>query len=117
MEYLGRSYDQWRTTTEPRRAEGFREPATSWQTRGAPGSSDLVRRHIHGESLRPVWTVPVQLFVYRQLMYLVLFKSLLTAAQGIPAHWVKVQRTGKVRLRYEGASIEGLRCASEGTAP
>ena len=80
-------------------------------------SSSVIAFKLDRERMRLLWWLFWQRLAYRQLMYLVLFKSLLTAAQGIPAHWVKVQRTGKVRLRYEGASIDGLRCASEGTAP
>jgi len=46
------------------------------------------------ESLRPIWRVPIQQFVYRQLMYLVLIRSTLAALGGIRLGWQKLQRAG-----------------------
>jgi cellulose synthase/poly-beta-1,6-N-acetylglucosamine synthase-like glycosyltransferase/peptidoglycan/xylan/chitin deacetylase (PgdA/CDA1 family) len=46
------------------------------------------------ESLRPLWTLPLQQFVYRQLMYLVVIQSLVTAASGAHLGWHKLERTG-----------------------
>ncbi|BCY13479.1 bi-functional transferase/deacetylase [Actinoplanes sp. L3-i22] len=46
------------------------------------------------ESLRPIWRVPIQQFVYRQLMYLVLIQSTLAALGGIRLGWQKLQRAG-----------------------
>ncbi|GAA1625837.1 bifunctional polysaccharide deacetylase/glycosyltransferase family 2 protein [Actinoplanes couchii] len=46
------------------------------------------------ESLRPVWLVPLQQFVYRQLMYLVLIQSVLAAIGGIRLGWQKLNRAG-----------------------
>ncbi|GAA4958872.1 hypothetical protein GCM10023238_27090 [Streptomyces heliomycini] len=37
---------------------------------------------LDGESLRPLWTLPLQQVVYRQLMYLVLVQACLTAVNG-----------------------------------
>jgi cellulose synthase/poly-beta-1,6-N-acetylglucosamine synthase-like glycosyltransferase/peptidoglycan/xylan/chitin deacetylase (PgdA/CDA1 family) len=49
------------------------------------------------ESLRPLWTLPLQQFVYRQLMYLVVVQSLVTALTGIRLRWYRIDRTGEAR--------------------
>ncbi|MEV6344968.1 bifunctional polysaccharide deacetylase/glycosyltransferase family 2 protein [Actinoplanes sp. NPDC051851] len=46
------------------------------------------------ESMKPLWRVPLQQFVYRQLMYLVLIQSVLAALGGIRLGWQKLRRTG-----------------------
>jgi cellulose synthase/poly-beta-1,6-N-acetylglucosamine synthase-like glycosyltransferase/peptidoglycan/xylan/chitin deacetylase (PgdA/CDA1 family) len=46
------------------------------------------------ESLRTVWVVPLQQFVYRQLMYLVIFESMISALKGVRSGWRHLQRTG-----------------------
>ena len=46
------------------------------------------------ESLRTVWVVPLQQFVYRQLMYLVIFESVISALKGVRSGWRHLQRTG-----------------------
>ncbi|MEV6349957.1 bifunctional polysaccharide deacetylase/glycosyltransferase family 2 protein [Actinoplanes sp. NPDC051851] len=46
------------------------------------------------ESTKPVWLVPLQQFVYRQLMYLVLIQSTLAALGGIRLGWQKLKRAG-----------------------
>ncbi|MEV4347727.1 bifunctional polysaccharide deacetylase/glycosyltransferase family 2 protein [Actinoplanes sp. NPDC049596] len=46
------------------------------------------------ESWRPLWRMPLQQFVYRQLMYLVLIQSMLSAVRGIRLGWQKLRRTG-----------------------
>jgi hypothetical protein len=47
-----------------------------------------------GERLRDVWLVPLQQLVYRQLMYLVLIESVLTAVAGSRLRWHKLHRSG-----------------------
>ena len=37
------------------------------------------------ESLRPLWALPLQQFVYRQLMYLVIIEATVSALVGSPA--------------------------------
>ncbi|GLZ33916.1 hypothetical protein Lesp02_61040 [Lentzea sp. NBRC 105346] len=49
---------------------------------------------LDGEPLRPLWAYPLQQLVYRQLMYLVVIQSLVTALHGTPLRWQSVQRTG-----------------------
>jgi cellulose synthase/poly-beta-1,6-N-acetylglucosamine synthase-like glycosyltransferase/peptidoglycan/xylan/chitin deacetylase (PgdA/CDA1 family) len=50
------------------------------------------------ESLRPLWALPLQQFVYRQLMYLVIIESTISALIGIRAHWKTIPRTGDVEV-------------------
>jgi cellulose synthase/poly-beta-1,6-N-acetylglucosamine synthase-like glycosyltransferase len=47
-----------------------------------------------GERLRDLWTLPVQLVFYRQLMYLVMIHSLATALTGVRLRWHKLARIG-----------------------
>jgi hypothetical protein len=51
---------------------------------------------LDGESLTPVWTVPLQQFVYRQMMYLVVVQSLATASSGARLGWHKLRRRGDI---------------------
>ncbi|HEY8701965.1 MAG TPA: bifunctional polysaccharide deacetylase/glycosyltransferase family 2 protein [Arthrobacter sp.] len=50
------------------------------------------------ESLRPLWTLPLQQFVYRQLMYLVVIHSLVTALAGMHLRWHRMERYGSLRV-------------------
>jgi hypothetical protein len=54
---------------------------------------------IDGESLRPLWALPLQQFVYRQLMYLVIIESTVSALVGTRATWRHLTRTGDVEVR------------------
>ena len=51
---------------------------------------------LDGERLRPLWSLPLQQFVYRQLMYLVVIQSLVSAVSGARLRWHKLDRTGDV---------------------
>jgi cellulose synthase/poly-beta-1,6-N-acetylglucosamine synthase-like glycosyltransferase/peptidoglycan/xylan/chitin deacetylase (PgdA/CDA1 family) len=53
---------------------------------------------LDGESLRPLWAMPLQQFVYRQLMYLVIIESTISALIGVRAHWQHIPRTGDVEV-------------------
>lgn len=48
------------------------------------------------EPLRPLWALPLQQIVYRQLMYLVLLQSVVTALTGRRLRWQKLHRSGAV---------------------
>ncbi len=50
------------------------------------------------ESFGPLWTLPLQQFVYRQLMYLVVIHSVVTALTGIRLRCHRIARTGEARL-------------------
>jgi cellulose synthase/poly-beta-1,6-N-acetylglucosamine synthase-like glycosyltransferase/peptidoglycan/xylan/chitin deacetylase (PgdA/CDA1 family) len=51
------------------------------------------------ESLKPLWALPLQQFVYRQLMYMVIIESTVSALVGARAHWRHLTRTGDVQVR------------------
>ena len=46
------------------------------------------------ERLAPLWSLVLQQFVYRQLMYLVVIQSVASALYGIRLRWQKLRRTG-----------------------
>ena len=50
------------------------------------------------ERYGPLWTLPLQQIVYRQLMYLVLFQSVATAIAGVRLRWHATPRTGELRV-------------------
>jgi peptidoglycan/xylan/chitin deacetylase (PgdA/CDA1 family)/glycosyltransferase involved in cell wall biosynthesis len=50
------------------------------------------------EPLRPLWAMPLQQFVYRQLMYLVVFQSIISAFRGAGLRWQHVERTGEMEV-------------------
>ncbi|WP_037682219.1 bifunctional polysaccharide deacetylase/glycosyltransferase family 2 protein [Streptomyces griseus] len=54
--------------------------------------------HLDGESPRPLWALPLQQVVYRQLMYLVLIQACLTAINGYRLPWQRLKRSGDVML-------------------
>jgi cellulose synthase/poly-beta-1,6-N-acetylglucosamine synthase-like glycosyltransferase/peptidoglycan/xylan/chitin deacetylase (PgdA/CDA1 family) len=56
------------------------------------------------EPLHPLWALPVQQFVYRQLMYLVVFQSVVTAARGVHLRWQRIHRTGELGVPGPGAT-------------
>ncbi len=49
---------------------------------------------LDGERLGPLWALPLQQFVYRQLMYLVVVQSVVTALTGARLPWHKLERSG-----------------------
>jgi cellulose synthase/poly-beta-1,6-N-acetylglucosamine synthase-like glycosyltransferase/peptidoglycan/xylan/chitin deacetylase (PgdA/CDA1 family) len=50
------------------------------------------------ESPKVLWAMPLQQFVYRQLMYLVIIESTISALIGVRAHWQHIPRTGDVEV-------------------
>jgi cellulose synthase/poly-beta-1,6-N-acetylglucosamine synthase-like glycosyltransferase/peptidoglycan/xylan/chitin deacetylase (PgdA/CDA1 family) len=53
------------------------------------------------ESPRVLWAMPVQQFVYRQLMYLVVVESVLTAIAGTRLYWRPIARRGEIEVKPE----------------
>ncbi|SFT92873.1 bifunctional polysaccharide deacetylase/glycosyltransferase family 2 protein [Arthrobacter sp. ov118] len=53
---------------------------------------------LDNERLRPLWTLPLQQFVYRQLMYLVVIQSVVTAVAGVHLRWHRMERYGSLRV-------------------
>jgi len=58
------------------------------------GLPAVIAFRLDGERLAPLAALPLQQFVYRQLMYLVVFQSLATAINGVRLGWQKLDRTG-----------------------
>jgi cellulose synthase/poly-beta-1,6-N-acetylglucosamine synthase-like glycosyltransferase len=50
--------------------------------------------YLDHEPVRPLWTLPLQQIVYRQLMYLVVIQSVVTAVLGATLRWQTIHRTG-----------------------
>ncbi|MER6301998.1 hypothetical protein ABT247_20900 [Kitasatospora sp. NPDC001539] len=46
----------------------------------------------------PLWSLPLQQFVHRQLMYLVVIQSVFTALAGSRLRWQRMQRYGTLRV-------------------
>jgi cellulose synthase/poly-beta-1,6-N-acetylglucosamine synthase-like glycosyltransferase/peptidoglycan/xylan/chitin deacetylase (PgdA/CDA1 family) len=53
---------------------------------------------LDGEPMRALAWLPLQQFVYRQIMYLVVIESVLSAAAGTRLRWHKLERTGDVEI-------------------
>jgi cellulose synthase/poly-beta-1,6-N-acetylglucosamine synthase-like glycosyltransferase len=53
------------------------------------------------ESPRPLWALPLQQLVYRQLMYLVVIESVISAIVGTRLKWGTIERTGDVEVAPE----------------
>ncbi|MEU6325602.1 bi-functional transferase/deacetylase, partial [Streptomyces sp. NPDC047009] len=45
----------------------------------------------------PLWSLPLQQFVYRQLMYLVVIQSVFTAVSGSRLRWQRMERYGSLQ--------------------
>jgi cellulose synthase/poly-beta-1,6-N-acetylglucosamine synthase-like glycosyltransferase/peptidoglycan/xylan/chitin deacetylase (PgdA/CDA1 family) len=57
------------------------------------------------EPLGPLWSLVLQQFVYRQLMYLVVIQSAFSALYGIRLRWQKLRRTGDLDSAPVGARV------------
>ncbi|MGV4987102.1 bifunctional polysaccharide deacetylase/glycosyltransferase family 2 protein [Streptomyces sp. NRAIS4] len=53
--------------------------------------------HLDGERRGPLWSLPLQQFVYRQLMYLVVIQSVFTAVSGSRLRWQRMERYGSLQ--------------------
>jgi hypothetical protein len=53
------------------------------------------------EGRRDLWLLPTQRLVYRQIMYLVVWRAAMRAAAGIGHAWGKLDRTGAVKVAAE----------------
>jgi cellulose synthase/poly-beta-1,6-N-acetylglucosamine synthase-like glycosyltransferase/peptidoglycan/xylan/chitin deacetylase (PgdA/CDA1 family) len=51
---------------------------------------------LDGEKAGPLWSLPLQQFVYRQLMYLVVIQSVFTALAGSRLRWQRMERYGSL---------------------
>lgn len=69
------------------------------------------------ERLAPLWALPLQQLVYRQLMYLVLVQSLITALTGSRLRWHKLRRTGHARPQHGALAPTGAHPAELAESP
>jgi hypothetical protein len=53
---------------------------------------------LDGERMGALWTLPLQQFVYRQLMYLVVIQSVATALAGNRLRWQRMERYGSLTV-------------------
>jgi hypothetical protein len=58
---------------------------------------------LDGERPGPLWALPLQQVVYRQLMYLVVVQSTVAALLGTRLRWQRMQRTGQAELALGAA--------------
>jgi len=65
--------------------------------------------HLDREPYGPLWTMPLQQFVYRQLMYLVVIQSVVSALSGIRLPWQKLERTGDATLGLGAEPVAATR--------
>jgi len=63
--------------------------------------------HLDREPIRPLWALPLQQFVYRQFMYLVVIQSIVSALRGTRLHWQHLHRTGDVETSAIPGSPDG----------
>ncbi len=63
---------------------------------GLQGAMGWYAFRLDGESARPLWSLPLQQFVYRQLMYLVVIQSVFTALTGYRLRWQRMERYGSL---------------------
>jgi cellulose synthase/poly-beta-1,6-N-acetylglucosamine synthase-like glycosyltransferase/peptidoglycan/xylan/chitin deacetylase (PgdA/CDA1 family) len=54
--------------------------------------------HLDRERPRVLWAMPLQTFVYRQLMYLVVMQSVASALLGLRLRWQHVERSGDIQV-------------------
>ncbi|HEX6586053.1 MAG TPA: bifunctional polysaccharide deacetylase/glycosyltransferase family 2 protein [Solirubrobacterales bacterium] len=54
--------------------------------------------HLDKERVTALWAMPLQMVVYRQLMYLVVIQSIASAVQGLRLRWQHVERSGDVEV-------------------
>lgn len=66
----------------------------------------VIAFRLDGERLRPLLALPLQQFVYRQLMYLVVVQSVMTALAGARLPWHKLHRTGLEQTDDSGAPVK-----------
>jgi poly-beta-1,6 N-acetyl-D-glucosamine synthase len=57
--------------------------------------------HLDHERPWVLWALPLQVVVYRQLMYLVVLQSVASALQGMRLRWQHVERSGDVEVATE----------------
>ena len=88
----GRRVRRVRAALPAARAGRWRSGSASSPSRALTAAYAL---HLDREPYGPLWTLPLQQFVYRQLMYLVVVQSTVTALTGSRLRWHRMIRTGE----------------------
>ena len=65
---------------------------------GAELLSAVIAYRLEHKRVASLWWLFLQRFVYRQIMYAVIYKSLITAVQGARQGWGKLDRTASVKM-------------------
>lgn len=55
-----------------------------------------------GADKRELWLLPTQRFVYRQIMYIVVWRAIARALTGLSQAWGKLHRTGQAKISLQG---------------
>jgi hypothetical protein len=58
------------------------------------------------ENWNLLWWLPLQRFGYRQIMYYVVVRSIITAIRGPSVGWGKLERTGTVNVAHKELTRE-----------
>ena len=89
----------------------FASPTLACRGSGWVLGSTAARRRVRvpagREPLGPLWSLPLQQFVYRQLMYLVVIQSLASALYGLRLRWQVIRRTGEMDAVPVMAGLQG----------
>ncbi|AUG80654.1 bi-functional transferase/deacetylase [Kitasatospora sp. MMS16-BH015] len=70
---------------------------------------------LDGERLGPLWSLPLQQFVYRQLMYLVVIQSVITAVAGSRLRWQRMERYGSLQVPTAVSAAASAATTTAGT--
>jgi hypothetical protein len=62
---------------------------------------------LDNEPMRPLWAMPLQQFLYRQLMYLVVIQSVISAIRGSRLKWQHLERTGDMEVEVHPEAAPG----------
>ncbi|MDY0812247.1 bifunctional polysaccharide deacetylase/glycosyltransferase family 2 protein [Kitasatospora purpeofusca] len=68
------------------------------------------------ERTGPLWSLPLQQFVYRQLMYLVVIQSVFTAIAGSRLRWQRMERYGSLQVPVTAVAPPATAVAPPGPA-
>ncbi|MGS2614132.1 glycosyltransferase [Micromonospora sp. LZ34] len=95
---------------------GATETAVAWSAMLAVQAlTALVAFRLDRERLGPLLALPIQQFAYRQLMYLVLLRSTVTALSGTRLRWRKLKRAGDP-VGHHARQIDGTVVPPAGAA-
>jgi cellulose synthase/poly-beta-1,6-N-acetylglucosamine synthase-like glycosyltransferase/peptidoglycan/xylan/chitin deacetylase (PgdA/CDA1 family) len=77
------------------------EAALAWLAMlGVQALTAIVAFRLDRESLWAVWVLPLHQFLYRQLIYLIMVKSVIAALTGVRLQWQKLSRVGAAAAHH-----------------